>query len=104
MELVHRAIILERHSRFCFAQMMPPPKRPKKSLKEMSNRELMVAIVAFAVVGSVIMIACVVAVWRSGFNGFDALWSSLGAVVVAGVLTMALPALVREWRSRRQNR
>jgi hypothetical protein len=76
---------------------------PGKPLKEMANRELVSRIVAFAAIGSVIIIACIASALRNSLSPFFVVWNGIGVAFVITALVSTIPRSVTELRSRRRN-
>jgi hypothetical protein len=75
-----------------------------KPLEQMTNREIISAIVGFAVVGGFLIITSIVSAWRSGFSEmFSFVWSATGAVFVTTILARCIPPAVMELRRRRKS-
>ena len=72
-----------------------------KPLSEMTNREIVSSIVAFAVIGGFIIIACMRLAIRSGGTVF-VVWNSIGVLFVTTILVRSIPQAVAELRRRRK--
>src|SRR5437879_3044553 len=74
---------------------------PRKPLTEMTNREIISSIVAFAVIGGFIIIACIVSAMRSSGSVVLVVWNAIGMLFVATILACSVPQAVAELRRRR---
>jgi len=75
---------------------------PRKPLSEMTNREIVSSIVAFAVIGGSIIIACIVSAVRHGGTVFF-VWNGIGVLFVTTILARSIPQAVAELRRRRES-
>ncbi len=73
---------------------------PRKTLEQMSNKEIVSSLIAFIVICGFIMAACAVAAIRDQ-SAFSIAWNGVGVIVAASVLASYLPRVFHELRARK---